>query len=206
MNKENDIIRQETKDDYRAVEELTRRAFWNVYRPGCMEHYVLHRFREDPAFIPELSFVLEQDGQIVGHVMYAHAELALDGGGTLPVLTFGPICIDPALQRRGLGKLLLETTMEQAERFSGALLTEGNILFYGTCGFAPAKSRGIYYADDPEAEYFICRELRPGFLDGVRGTYKDPEGYFVCQTDPAGFARYEQSFDGVNPAAQQTRG
>ena len=113
MNKENNIIRQETKDDYRTVEELTRRAFWDVYRPGCMEHYVLHRFREDPAFIPELSFVLEQGGQVVGHVMYAHAELAFDGGGMLPVLTFGPICIDPALQRRGLGKLLLETTMEQ---------------------------------------------------------------------------------------------
>ena len=55
-------IRTETPADYRAVETLTREAFWNVYRPGCLEHYVLNQFRGQPDFVPELDLVMEAEG------------------------------------------------------------------------------------------------------------------------------------------------
>ena len=66
-------MRLETEKDYRAVEELTREAFWNVYKPGADEHYFVHTMRSHPDFIPELAFVLELDGKIVGNIMYTKA-------------------------------------------------------------------------------------------------------------------------------------
>ena len=73
MSKNNIIIRPETKNDYRNTEDLTREAFWNVYRPGCMEHYVLHCYRDDPALVPELDFVMELDGELIGQVIYVRS-------------------------------------------------------------------------------------------------------------------------------------
>ena len=195
MTDENIIIRLETKDDYRNTENLTREAFWNVYRPGCMEHYVLHCYRDDPAFVPELDFVMEKDGVLVGQVIYVRAEILCDDGRKLPMMTFGPICIAPAYKRQGYGKRLLDYSMEQAAKMgAGALAITGNIDFYGKSGFVPARTRGIRYADDQTADYFLIKELTKGFLDGVSGTYKDPAGYFVCEENPAAFEAYEATF------------
>lgn len=195
MSEKNYIIRLETKADYRATENLTREAFWNVYRPGCMEHYVLHCYRSDPAFVPQLDFVMEREGELIGQVIYVRSEILCDDGTRLPVLTFGPIGIAPAFKRRGYGKILLDYSMEKAKELgTGALAITGNIDFYGKSGFIPAKTKGIRYADDPEASYFLIKELIPGFLDGVSGTYKDPEGYFVCEKDPQGFEAFEATF------------
>ena len=72
MSEKNIIIRLETKEDYKAVENLTRESFWNVYRPGCMEHYVLHCYRNDPAFVPELDFVMELNGDLPDHDLRPH--------------------------------------------------------------------------------------------------------------------------------------
>ena len=188
-------IRQENKADYQNVENLTREAFWNVYCPGCMEHYVLHCFREDPAFVPELDLVMELDGTLIGHIMYVRSEIRCDDGRNVPIMTFGPISIAPHYKRQGYGKRLLDDSMERARAMgAGALAITGNILFYGQSGFVPAKTKGVCYADDPEAEYFLIKELIPGFLDGISGTYKDPEGYFVCEKDPEGFAQFEAAF------------
>ena len=195
MSKENCIIRLEEKKDYRAVENLTREAFWNVYRPGCMEHYVLHCYRGDPAFVPELDFVMELDGKLMGQVIYVRSEIDCGDGWKKPIMTFGPICIAPKYKRQGYGKQLLDYSMEKArEMGTGALAITGNIDFYGKSGFVPAKTKGVRYADDPEADYFLIKELTPGFLDGISGTYKDPEGYFVCEKDPEGFAQFEAGF------------
>ena len=195
MSEKNYIIRLETKADYRATENLTREAFWNVYRPGCMEHYVLHCYRSDPAFVPQLDFVMEREGELIGQVIYVRSEILCDDGARLPILTFGPIGIAPAFKRQGYGKILLDYSMEKAKELgAGALAITGNILFYGKSGFVPAKTKGIRYADDPEASYFLIKELIPGFLDGVSGSYKDPEGYFVCEKDPQGFEAFEATF------------
>ena len=191
----NIIIRHEPKDDYRNVENLTRESFWNVYRPGCTEHYVLHCYRNDPAFVPELDFIMELDGKLTGQIIFVRSEIDCDDGRKLPIMTFGPISIAPEYKRRGYGKRLLDWSMEKARKMgAGALTITGNILFYGKSGFVPAKTKNIRYADDPDADYFLIKELIPGFLNGVSGSYKDPEGYFVCEKDPEAFERFEATF------------
>lgn len=191
-------IRQEQPADFSAVENLTREAFWNVYRPGCLEHYVLHCYRSNPGFIPELSLVLEgpancglADGvkpcrEILAHVMFAWSEILVDTGEHLRMMTFGPISVRPDMQRKGLGKMLLDYALERARQMgAGCIAMCGNIQFYGKCGFVTATSKGIRYADDPDgdAPYFLIKELTPGFLDGVRGSYRDPQAYFVNEAD-----------------------
>ena len=175
------------------MEHLTREAFWNVYRPGCTEHYVVHVLRKDPAFVPELDLVMERNGQLIGHVMYMRAKITADDGRELPVMTFGPISIHPDFQRRGLGKRLLDESMERARELgAGALCIEGNIAFYGKSGFVVTGTKGIRYHGEPEQEmvpYFLMKELRPGFLDGVTGVYHTPQGYYVDETKAEDFDR-----------------
>lgn len=195
MTENNMIIRNETKEDYRKVENLTREAFWNIYRPGCTEHYVLHCYRDDPAFVPELDFVMEFNGESIWQVIYVRSKIDCDDGRKVPIMTFGPIGIAPKYKRQGYGKRLLDYSMEKAREMGvGALVITGNILFYGKSGFVPAKTKGVRYADDPEADYLLIKELIPGFLDGISGTYKDPDGYFVCEKNPEDFERFEATF------------
>ena len=73
----NFTIRVEEPRDFKTVENLTRDSFWNVYRPGCTEHFVLHCYRNNPDFIRELSLVMEKDGKIIGHIMFSKAELTV---------------------------------------------------------------------------------------------------------------------------------
>lgn len=195
MTENNIIIRLETKDDFRNTENLVREAFWNVYRPGCMEHYVLHCYRNDPAFVPELDLVMEQDGELIGQIMYVRSEIQCDDGRKLPIMTFGPMSIAPSYQRQGYGKRLLDASVEKAKEMgAGALAITGNIQFYGQSGFVLGKTKRIRYADDPEADYFLVKELEPGFLSGISGTYRDPDGYFVCEKNPEAFTAYEAAF------------
>ena len=122
------LIRPETPDDYDAVERLVREAFWNVYRPGCCEHYVLHVLRGSEDFVKELDFVMEKDGQLIGQVVYTRAKILADDGRSIPVMTMGPIGILPAYKRQGYGKALLDYSMERAAELGvGALCFEGNI-------------------------------------------------------------------------------
>ena len=184
-------IRLETKEDHGAVEQLVRESFWNVYRPGCSEHYVIHVLRDDPAFVKELDFVMEQDGRLIGQNMFMKTVIDADDGSVVPVLTMGPICITPELKRKGYGKALLDYSLEKAAELGfGAVLFEGNIGFYGKSGFACARSFGIRYHDLPEGaddSFFLCRELRPGYLDGVTGVYQTPQGYYVDDADVEAF-------------------
>lgn len=192
---ENITIRLENKDDYRKTEILTREAFWNVYCPGCKEHYVLHCYRNDPAFVPELDFVMELNGELIGQIIYVRSQIECDNGQALPIMTFGPISIAPEYKRHGYGKRLLDYSMEQAKMLgAGALAITGNIDFYGKSGFVPAKTMGVRYADDPDANYFLIKELIPGFLSGISGTYKEPKGYFVCENNLEDFERFESTF------------
>ena len=183
MNKNDIIIRLEKQEEYREVENLVRESFWNVYRPGCSEHYVLHVLRSDPDFVKELDFVMELDGRIIGQNMFMKTVINADGGGDVPVLTMGPIGITPELKRRGYGKRLLDYSLEKAAEMGfGAVLFEGNIGFYGKSGFDYASKFGIRYHDLPEdadASFFLCKELITGYLDGVTGVYQTPQGYYV---------------------------
>lgn len=192
------IIRRETEKDYAEVETLVRESFWNVYRPGCLEHYVIHRLRDDPAFVGELDFVMEKDGVIVGQNMFMRAEIKSDDGRSIPIMTMGPICVAPDLKRRGYGKILLDYSLEKAAELGcGALCFEGNIGFYGKSGFTYARNFGIRYHGLPEGaddSFFLARELKKGWLDGVSGEYAPPEGYFVCEREKEAFEAYEAKF------------
>jgi len=194
MKKNDYIIRLEQEKEYRDVEHLVRESFWNVYRPGCLEHYVLNQLRNDPAFVPELDFVMEQDGRLIGQNMFMRAVIRADDGREIPIMTMGPICITPELQGQGYGKILLDYSLEKAAELGcGALCFEGNINFYGKSSFTFAREFGIRYHGLPEgadASFFLCRELSPGYLAGVTGEYTPPQGYFVDEAEAEEFDKF----------------
>ena len=187
MNQKDYVIRKETDEDYREVENLVRESFWNVYQPGCNEHYLIHVLRDAPGFVKELDLVMESQGAIIGQNVFVEAIIETDGGKQVPVLTMGPICIRNDLKRKGYGKLLLDDSLKRAAELGyGAVLIEGNIDFYSNCGFDYAEKFGIRYHDLPEgadASFFLCRELVPGYFDKVTGVYQTPEAYFVKDED-----------------------
>ena len=196
------VIRQERPEDYGTVENLVRESFWNVYRPGCSEHYVIHVLRDDPAFVKELDLVMEKDGGIIGQNMFMRTVIDSEDGNVIDVLPMGPICIAPALKRRGYGKALLDYSIEKAAGLGyGAVLFEGNIRFYGKSGFTYASEFGIRYhglPEDADASFFLCRELIPGYLDGITGVYQTPHGYYVSDEDV-------ERFDSGFPAKEKLR-
>ena len=205
-------IRLEQPADYREVENLTREAFWNIYKPGCVEHFVLNQYRTNPDFIPELDFVMEDlsptlskgEGdikpRIIGHVMFSKAKIILDSPlkGELEGATFGPISIHPDYKRKGYGLKLLQYSLEKAREMGiGVICMEGNIDFYKHAGFQLASSLKIHNHGQPkeaEVPYFLAQELIPGYLNGVEGTYHTPQGYFVAMEKEEEFEQYEATF------------
>ncbi len=201
MNKNNIKIRLEKKEEYREVENLVREAFWNVYRPGCLEHFVLNRLRNNPDFIAELDYVMELNGKLIGQIVFMKAVLKADDGRDIPIVTIGPICIIPELKRRGYGKVLLDYSLDKAAKMGfGAVCIEGNIDFYGKSGFTYAGEFGIRYhglPEDEDASFFLCKELTPGYLDGITGEYETPTGYFVDEAEADEFDKgfpYKEKF------------
>ena len=198
MNNNDYIIRRETPADHRAVENLVRESFWNVYRPGCVEHFVLKCLRDAEAFVPEMDFVMVKDGEIIGQNVFVKAEIRCSDGASFPILTMGPICVAPEWKRQGFGKKLLDFSLEQAAKYGArAVCFEGNIDFYGKSGFTAASSFGLRYRGLPEGaddSFFLCRELLPHALDAIRGEYATPSCYFAAEENPDGFARYEAAF------------
>ena len=188
---ENLTIRNEKKEDRCEVENLIRESFWNVYRPGCLEHFVIHKLRDDEAFIPELDFVMELDWKIIGQNMFMRANIKADDGRDIPIMAMGPICIANELKRKGFGKILLDYSLEKAKEYGcKAVCFEGNIDFYGKSGFTYASNFGIRYHGLPEGEdasFFLCKELEEGYLDGITGEYATPKGYYVDENEAEEF-------------------
>ena len=202
MNTNDYTIRLEKKEEYREVENMVREAFWNVYRPGCSEHYVIHVLRDDPAFVKELDFVMERGGRIIGQNMFMKTVINADDGRIVPVLTMGPIGIIPDLKRKGYGKKLLDYSLDKASAMGfGAVLFEGNIGFYGKSGFDYARNFSIRYHDLPDGaddSFFLCKELIPAYLNGITGVYQTPQGYYVDDRDV-------EEFDKAFPAKVKLR-
>ena len=194
MNKNDYTIRLERKEDHREVEYLVRESFWNIYRPGCLEHYVLHQLRSCPDFIPELSFVMEKDGRIIGQNIFIPAFINTDDGKRIPIMTMGPICIAPEFKRKGYGKILLDYTMAKAAKYGAkALCFEGNLDFYGKSGFTYASNFGIRYHGLPEGadtSFFLCKELSVGYLNGITGEYATPQCYYVDEKEAEEFDKH----------------
>ena len=188
-------IRLETESDYRAVEELTREAFWNVYKPGADEHYYVHRMRSHPDFIPELAFVLEQDGRILGSVMYTKAWLEDGRGARKEILSLGPLCVDPRVQRQKLGRRLIEHSFEAARGMGYDVnVNFGNPGNYVGRGFVSCKKKNVCFAVDgnfPTA-LLVC-ELVPNALDGKRWMYI-PSTAADCCDDAAAVEAFDATF------------
>ena len=188
-------IRLERNDEHHEVEALVREAFWNVYRPGCLEHYVLHCLRKDDAFVPELDFVMERDARLIGQNVFVRATIHADNGRDIPIMTMGPISIAPDFKRKGYGKILLDYSLEKATALGcPAVCFEGNIAFYGKSGFTFAREFGLRYHGLPEGEddsFFLCKELVPGYFDGITGEYSTPKAYFV---DENAVDEFDKSF------------
>ena len=164
------IMRLETERDYRAVEELTREAFWNVYKPGADEHYFVHKMRSHPDFIPELAFVLEKDGEIIGNIMYTKAWLEDENKERKEILSFGPLCIAPKYQRQKLGKILIENSFEVARKMGYDVnINFGNPGNYVSRGFVSCKKKNVsFIRDDNFPTALLVCELVPGALDGKK--------------------------------------
>lgn len=181
------IIRKEEEKDYFEVENLVREAFWNVYRPGCFEHYVLHNFRNKDNFVKDLDYIIEDDGKIVAQIMYAMAKITTDDGHIIPLLVLGPVGVLPSLQRKGYGKAIINFTLDKAKELGfGAVALMGSPDYYPRFGFKPASSFNIYYEGmdrNVDAPFFMIKELKDGFLSGVSGVYSDPVEYNVDEKD-----------------------
>lgn len=189
MNFNNLTLRLEKKQDYRAVEALTREAFWNHFVPGCDEHYLAHTLREAAAFIPELCYVAEVDGKLAGNIMYAHAHVLLDAGGVLPVLTFGPLSVLPAYQRQGIGRRLVEHTRTlAAEMGHSAIFIYGHPQVYSHMGFEPAERYGIASSENMYHDALQVYVLREGALDAAAGRFIEGDAYAAMdEKDVAAF-------------------
>lgn len=172
-------IRNEEKSDFREVEILTRKAFWNVNVPGCDEHYLAHILRNHKDFIPELDLVAEtRDGKIVGNVMYTIAKLIDEGGNGTSILTFGPISVHPEYQRMGISRMLLEHSFDKAVELGyKAIVIFGNPDNYVSRGFKSCKKYNVCKPDGIYPAAMLVKELVSGTFDGRRWFYHESPAY-----------------------------
>lgn len=187
-------IRNETERDFSEVERLTREAFWNVFVPGCSEHYLAHILRTHGDFVPELDLVAETaDGTLAGNVMYTKSRLTADGGGEISALTFGPLSVRPAFQHRGIGRLLLEESLARAAGMGYAVVVIfGNPGYYVSRGFTSCKKFGVHTPDGRYPCALLVKELKAGALGGGRGwTFRESPVYDV---DPAAAEKFDARF------------
>ncbi len=174
-------LRREQPGDYRAVEELIRKAFW-LHNPVCDEPLIAHRLRDAPAFVPELDYVAEAEGRIVGSVMFTRAKIVEAGGGEHEVLSFGPLGVLPAYQNRGVGRALMRRTIAEAKQLGyRAIVFFGEPDYYPRLGFRRAAEFGLAPAEGAPCDAFMAMPLYPGALDGISGRFHEAP-YF--QVDP----------------------
>lgn len=176
-------IRLEAPEDYRAVEELTREAFWNLYVPGCDEHYLVNQMRSHRDFIKELAFVAEYDGQIIGSILYTKSWLIDEKGENKEIVSFGPLCVHPDFQRKGVGGRLIKHTADLLKSQGGAgIVIYGDPHNYCKYGFKNGKT---YTISDENGEYpygLLALELQPDGFVGAPWKYQQSDVYEVDQS------------------------
>ena len=187
------IIRNEKESDYSIVEEITRKAFYNRYTPGCFEHYLVHIMRNHEDFIPELDFVAELDGQVIGNIMYTKAKLVDESGFEKEILTFGPISVLPEYQRNGYGKRLMEHSFQEAVRLGyDVIVIFGSPANYVGRGFQSCKKYNICLEKQRYRAAMMVKELKEHVLDGRKWFYYDSP---VMNIDEEEARRYDDSLE-----------
>lgn len=196
------IMRNETPDDYRAVEDMTRKAFWNLYVPGCCEHYVAHILRTHKDFVSQLDFVIELGGRIIGNIMYTKAKLIDEANNVKNILTFGPLCIAPEYQRKGYGKALMEHSFEKALALGyDVVVIFGNPANYVGRGFKSCKKYNISLADGTFPAAMLVKELKP-VLDGRKWVYSDSPAYHI---DEQAVELFDEQFEKMDKQHQPSQ-
>jgi len=192
MSDINLTIRNEQTEDYRTVEELVREAFWNLYVPGCNEHYMLHNLRMSGDFIPELDCVAEKEGQIVGQIVYSRGIIKGKGTENKEVITFGPVSVLPAFQKRGIGSSLIIHTIDLARDMGyPAICIYGDPRYYSRFGFRCGEKYEIKTAEDKFAVSLQVLELSQDALNNVSGRFIESAAFAVDETE---FAQYDATF------------
>lgn len=188
------VVRKTLQSEYAFTENLTREAFWNVYRPGCNEHLVLHNFRQSSDFVPELDCVLEVEGEIVAHIMYCRATVKADEVEQ-EFLMFGPISVEPKLQRRGYGSKIITETLEMAKGLGyPAVIITGSPKYYHRFGFESCSKYNIFYdgkSHDDEAAFFMIKLLNSDFSSDKEFIFQEPACY---SPDEAQLEEFEKNF------------
>jgi predicted N-acetyltransferase YhbS len=180
MHRKDVVLRNETVSDYRAIEELTREAFWNHHVPGCDEHYLVHIMRKSDAFIRELDIVAEMNGKLVGNIVYTKAKIIDDNGTCHRVISFGPLSVLPSFQGKGIGSILIEHTMAAAKELGyTAILIYGDPDYYSRFGFVAAENYKIGTSDNMYAAPLQALELYPGALANINGRFLEDKIYEI---------------------------
>lgn len=197
------LIRNEKPDDYRVVEEMIKRTFWNLSVPGCNEHYFAHQVRKSEDYIPELDFVMEEDGKIIGHIIYVKAKLAANDGIEKEILSFGPFTIEPEYQRRGYGRKLLEHSFEVAKKMGyTAVVIWGNPENYACYGFKNCKRYNVCLEEGVYPVALMVKEL-------VEGTFSDKEWKYIespaHNLDESGFEEFDSTFEQMEKGYKYTQ-
>lgn len=190
---ENVIIRNEEKRDWETVENITRKAFYNVYVPGCTEHYLVHMKRAHEDFIPELDFVLELDGSVIGNIMYTKAKLTDETGRKKDILTFGPVCVLPEYQRMGYGKLLMEHSFRKAAQAGyDVIVIFGSPGNYVSRGFKSCRKYNVCMENGKYPAAMMVKELVPHVLGGHTWIYQESPVMAVSEEEAA---RYDDTLE-----------
>jgi predicted N-acetyltransferase YhbS len=196
-------IRNEEKADFERVERITRQAFWNLYVPGCVEHYLVHVMRSHKDFVPELDLVIEVDDRIIGNIMYTKARLVDESGQEKGILTFGPVCILPGYQRKGYGKMLMERSFELAAALDyDVIVIFGNPGNYVGRGFKSCKKYNICLENDIYPSAMLVKELKPGALDGRKWIYYDSP---VMRIDENDAERFDEGLEKMEKKIQPSQ-
>ncbi len=196
-------IRNEKVADYRTVEEITRKAFWNLYVPGCDEHFLAHKLRNHNDFVPELDFVAVKNDLVVGNIMYSDSYLLDDNDNRLATITFGPVSVLPAYQRQGIGSELISYSIEMATNLGhNAIIILGNPNNYCKFGFKGSKTFNIM---TPERRYpcsLLVKELKPEVLSNRNWRFFESKAY---ELDQNGFEEYEATFERMEKGYKYTQ-
>lgn len=175
------IIILEEEKDYFETENLTREAFWNVYREGCFEHLIIHNLRKDKSFAKELDYCIEIDNKIIANIVYAKGKLKLENGNIREILIFGPVSVLPEYQKKGYGEKLINYTIEKAKELGyDAIVIMGNPNYYKKFGFESCSKYKIYYEGldkNEEAPFFMIKILNDNNIENLKGIYSDPDCY-----------------------------
>lgn len=185
-------IRHETMDEHFMVEQMTRDAFWNLYVPGCDEHYLVHRIRRHGDYIPELSFIALADGKIAGCIMYTWSFIENRDGERIRTVSFGPLCVHPDHQRRGIGSALIVHTRKIAEAMGiRAIIILGDPHNYCRHGFRNGVDCGVSMQGGRQPLGLLVLELNGGI--GGKGGY-EYRGSDVFELDRAEAAEFDRRF------------